>query len=209
MITRLLSHSMAKPIAICLALGALSLFLPSEPSFDPWAWMIWGREILFLDLDTRGGPSWKPLPVMVMVVFAPLSKINDGIPPDLWLVIARAGGLLALYMAFRLAGRLAGGPRAVRYGAGVLAAVALLLTPRWLRYLAHGNEAPVAIFFLLWAIERHLDKRRDHAVILAFLACLLRPEVAPFVGAYGAYLVWKAPNLRRLVRARGLFLPGL
>lgn len=206
---RLLSRPMAVPIAICLALGAVSLLLPSEPSYDPWAWMVWGRELTLLQLDTNGGPSFKPLPVLVTAVVSPLSKVDDGIPPALWLVIARAGGLLALYMAFRLAGRFAGGPRAVRWGAGVLAAVALLLTPLWLRYMAHGNEAPMAIFFLLWGIERHLDGKRNHALILGFLACLLRPEVAPFIGAYGAYLFWKVPELRKLAVGLAIALPVL
>jgi hypothetical protein len=206
---RFLSRPMAMPIAICLALGVVSLLLPSEPSYDPWAWMVWGRELARFDLDTNGGPSFKPLPVLVIAVFSPLSKVNDGIPPAIWLVIARAGGLLALYMAFRLAGRFCGGPRTVRWGAGVLAAVALLLTPLWLRYMAHGNEAPMAIFFLLWAIERHLDAKRNHALILGFLACLLRPEVAPFIGAYGAYLFWKEPGLRKLAVGLAIALPVL
>ncbi len=206
---RFLSRPMVMPIAICLALGAVSLLLPSEPSYDPWAWMVWGRELAMLDLDTNGGPSFKPLPVLVIAVFSPLSKVNDGIPPAIWLVIARAGGLLALYMAFRLAGRFSGGPRAVRWGAGVLAAVALLLTPLWVRYMAHGNEAPMAIFFLLWGIERHLDGKRNHALILGFLACLLRPEVAPFIGAYGAYLFWKFPEQRKLAIGLAIALPVL
>ena len=206
---RFLSRPMAIPIAVCLALGALSLLLPSEPSYDPWAWMVWGRELALFDLDTNGGPSFKPLPVLVIAVFSPLSKINDGIPPALWLVVARAGGLLALYMAFRLAGRLSGGPRGVRWGAGVLAAVALLLTPLWVRYMAHGNEAPMAIFFLLWGIERHLDGKFKFALVLGFLACLLRPEVAPFIGAYGAYLFWKKPEVRKLAIGLAVALPVL
>ena len=111
-------------------------------------------------------------------------------------------------MAFRLAARFSGGPRAVRWGAGVLAAVALLLTPLWVRYMAHGNEAPMAIFFLLWGIERHLDGKRNHALILGFLACLLRPEVAPFIGAYGAYLFWKVPELRKLAVGLGAGAAG-
>jgi hypothetical protein len=116
---------------------------------------------------------------------------------------------LALYMAFRLAGRLTGGPRAVRWGAGALAAVALLLTPLWVRYMAHGNEAPMAIFFLLWGIERHLDAKFKHALVLGFLACLLRPEVAPFIGVYGAYLFWKQPEVRRLAIGLAIALPVL
>ncbi len=37
----------------CLALAALSLLLPSVPTYDPWAWIIWGREVAHLDLVTR------------------------------------------------------------------------------------------------------------------------------------------------------------
>jgi hypothetical protein len=198
-----------KLIAICVALGALSLLLPSEPSYDPWAWLVWGREVAHLDLNTHGGPSWKPLPVLFTTLFSPFSKIGDGIPPALWLVVARAGALLALALAFRLAYRLAGGPRAVRVGAGATAVVALLLTPLWIRYMAHGNEAPMAIAFVFWALERHLDGRRDHALILGFLACLLRPEVFPFLAVYGGLLFWREPAQRRLVVGLALALPVL
>ena len=52
---------MWKLIAACLALGGLSLLVPSEPSYDPLAWLIWGRELAHFHLDTNGGPSWKPL----------------------------------------------------------------------------------------------------------------------------------------------------
>ena len=36
-----------------LALAALSFLIPSAPTYDPWAWIIWGREILHLDLVDR------------------------------------------------------------------------------------------------------------------------------------------------------------
>ena len=65
---------MAKLIAVCVVLGALSLALPSEASYDPWAWLVWGRELAHLNLDTTAGPSWKPLPVLVTALVAPLSK---------------------------------------------------------------------------------------------------------------------------------------
>ena len=112
---------MARPAAACLLLAALSLLGPSEPSYDPWAWLVWGREIGHLTLDTTGGPSWKPLPVALTTLFSPLSALDDRIPPALWVVVARAGALLALVLAFRLAGRLAGGPRVRRGAAGAVA----------------------------------------------------------------------------------------
>src|SRR3954464_8927873 len=91
---------------VVLGLTALSFLAPSTPTYDPWAWIIWGREIVHLDLSTVGGPSWKPLPVLFT---APFSLFGDA-APDLWLVVARAGALLALAMTFRLARRLAAGP---------------------------------------------------------------------------------------------------
>src|SRR4051794_822356 len=44
-----------------LGLAALSFLMPSAPTYDPWSWIIWGREIVHLDLSTVDGPSWKPL----------------------------------------------------------------------------------------------------------------------------------------------------
>ena len=43
---------MAVLLLACLALAALSLLLPSTPTYDPWAWIIWGREITQWDLVT-------------------------------------------------------------------------------------------------------------------------------------------------------------
>lgn len=196
-------------VAGCVGLAALSLLLPSQPSYDPWAWLQWGREIVFLDLDTRNGPSWKPLPVVFTLCFAPLGALGDGVPPALWLVTARAAALLALVLAFRIAWRLSGPDRRVAGAAGIVAGAALLLSPSWLRYMAHGNEAPMAVALMLGAVDRHLDGSRRHSLVLGFLACLLRPEVFPFLAAYGA-ISWRAePAARRLVVGLAVALPVL
>ena len=114
-------------VAACLAVGLLSLLLPSTPTYDPWSWIIWGREILHGDLSTVSGPSWKPLPVLFTI---PFSLTGDA-APDLWLAVARAGGLLAVALAFRVAYRLAPPP----YGwlAGAVAAVGLVLSSYYVR----------------------------------------------------------------------------
>jgi hypothetical protein len=117
--------------AACLALAALAHFLPAEPTYDPWAWISWGREIVHWDLDTRTGPSWKPLPVLFT---APFALLGNSAAPALWLVIARAGALLALVMAFRLARRLAGEPWGI--GAGLVAALALVTSTGFIRDVA-------------------------------------------------------------------------
>ena len=197
---------MWKLIAACLALGGVSLLLPSEPSYDPLAWLIWGRELAHLHLDTTGGPEWKPLPVAFTTLVAPLDEVDHGLPPALWMAVARAGALLALVLAFRLARRLGGGGAAGVLG-GLVAAVALFLTPDWFQFAAHGSEAPLAVALMLWTIERHLDGRPAHAVCLATLACLLRPELVPFLGLYGLWL-WRAEaRLRPLLAGVLVLLP--
>jgi len=185
-------------VAVCLAIAALSLLLPSVPTQDSWAWIIWGRQTLHLALDTMGGSSWKPLPVLFTTPFA----IFGGAAPALWLLVARAGGLLAVFFAYRVAARLAG-PIAGLVAAGGVAAL------DWLRYLGHGNIEPLSTALALAAIDRHLAGRRAQALVLAFLAALGRPEMAPFFALY-ALLVWLTkPERRVLVVALVVAVPVL
>ena len=93
-------------IAGCLAVASVTLLLPSTPTYDPWAWILWGREILHLDLVTEGGPSWKPFPI---VFTTPFAVFGQNIAPYLWIWLARAGGLFGCVMAYRTAHRLIGG----------------------------------------------------------------------------------------------------
>src|SRR5207237_8399656 len=90
---------------LALAVGALSLLIPSTPSYDPWAWIVWGREIVHFKLHTTGGPSWKPLPVVFTTLFAPFGRAA----PDLWLVVARAGAVMAAARGVEVALWLVGG----------------------------------------------------------------------------------------------------
>ena len=183
----------------CLAVAAVSLTVPSAPTYDSWAWLVWGREILHLDLVTLDGPSWKPLPVLFTT---PLALFGDDVAPALWLVVARAGGLLAFAMAFRLAARLAGP------WAGAIATVSLLLADHYLFNLARATTEGMLVAAVLWGIERHLDGHRSQAFLLGFAAALLRPEVWPFWGLYGLWLVYEAwdrrPPWREIALVGGL-----
>ncbi len=194
--------------AACLVLGALSLVLPSEPSYDPWAWLVWGREVGHLHLNTAGGPSWKPFPVAVTAILAPLGGIDSGLPAALWIALTRAASLVALVLAFRLARRLAGGGRAGTL-AGAVAASSLFLLPDWFQLAAQGSDAPMAVALVLWAIERHLDGRVRDAVFLGAVASLLRPELFPFLALYGLYAWRVQPELRRLLAALAAVIPAL
>jgi hypothetical protein len=189
---------MVRAIFVCPALAALSLLGPSEPSFDPWAWLVWGREVGHLSLDITSGPSWKPLPLLLTTPSGPLAALGEDVPPALWIVAARAGGLLATVLAYRVAAQMAGGSSARRRAAGSVAAGALLLTPEWTRYLIHGSEAPLAVALALAAVDRHLNRSRRAAFILGALVCLARPELFGFLILYAA-VVWKRARADRVL----------
>lgn len=189
--------------AVCVGLSVASLALPATLAFDPWAWLVWGREVTGLELDTTGGPSWKPLPVLLTTV---LSVFGD-LAPTLWTVLARAAGLFGLVLAFRLAARFAG-PMA-----GAVAGVLLVLTPdgdpRYLRLVVEAHSAPLSTTLLLWAIDRHLAARYAPALLLATAFALERPEAWPFLGLYALWLWRREPTRRRLIGVALVAVPVL
>jgi hypothetical protein len=177
-------------LAACLALGALSLLLPSAPTYDPYAWLIWGRGLAHLHLVTTGsGTAWKPFPALVAALFSPLGSGAE----DAWLALARAGTLFAIYMTYRLAARIAG------RAAGVAAALTLVLVHEFVRRNAVGNAEGLMTAFGLVAIQLHLDGRRGPAFAAVVAACLIRPETWPFALAYGAWLWVRHDGPRRWV----------
>jgi hypothetical protein len=128
-----------------------------------------------------GAPSWKPLPVLVTTPLA----LAGGAAPALWMLVARAGGLFSLFLAYRLGDRLAG------RAAGVLSVAGLLLSNHWVRSFGHGYTEALATGFLFLAIERALDDRPRQSLVLGGLVILSRPEAWPLLLAYGAFLVWR------------------
>jgi hypothetical protein len=213
----------AVPVAIA-GLAALSLALPFAPLYDPWAWLVWGREVTELDLDTGAGPSWKPLAVMITT---PLALAGDA-APALWLWAARAGWLAAAALAYRLAWRLMFPARVAtglatrlaarrvltgRRFAGALAAigVVLLFDPftSWSRQFAGGLSEPLLVALVLGAVDRGLGARHGQALALAFAAALLRPEVWPLLAVYAVALWRREPRMRRGLVGVAVGLPVL
>ncbi len=187
----------------CAAVAALSLLAPWTPTYDPWAWLIWGREVSGLELDTTAGPAWKPLPVLATTILSPL----DEAAPALWLVIARTGGFLAVVLAFSLAARLV--PGRGRWFAGAVAALGLLATVGFLRGVAGGSSEGLLVALLLLAVDRHLSERHVQAFGLGLGASLLRPEVWPFLLVYALWLWRRDSASRRLVAAGIALVPAL
>jgi hypothetical protein len=193
-------------VLACSALAALSAaLLPTVPSYDPWAWVVWGREVVdpHLSVTVSGGPSWKPLPVILTTVFA----LFGGAAPTLWVIAARAGGLLGVVAAYRLATLLVEG-RAWRATAGIVAAAAVVLTRDWAYYMFRGTSEPMLIGTALWAVERHLAGKRTTAFVLGVGTSLMRPEAWPFVGLYAIWL-WLRDQSFRVPWRRAVIVVGL
>ncbi|HEY8625666.1 MAG TPA: hypothetical protein VIL82_06645 [Solirubrobacteraceae bacterium] len=204
-----------------LLLGAISLLFPSTPSYDPWAWLVWGREILHVNLQTTGGPSWKPLPVLFTTVFSIFGKAE----PDLWLVIARAGALVAVAMVFKLTYRLTRelgsrftetprdldrfSRRAPALLAGLIATLGLVFSGGFISDNALGYSEGLMAALVLIAVEFHIDGKPRHAFAIGFFAALDRPEIWLFWGPYGLWLWWRDPGARKLVFGLFALIPVL
>jgi hypothetical protein len=171
-------------VAAALVVSALSLLAPWAIAFDAWSWIIWGREVTRLGLDTAGGPSWKPLSVVFTTVFA----LFGSAAPALWLIAARAGGLLALGGVAALAHRLAGPV------AAAIAPVLMLVSDWWLFHTYLGNSEGMLAAAAAWAIVAHLDGRHQAALGLGVAAGLIRPEAWPFAGLYALW-AWRRAGM--------------
>jgi hypothetical protein len=221
--TRLPSRKFYLGLAIVtLTIGALSLLIPSTPSYDPWSWLVWSHQIVHGHLTiTSGGTSWKPLPMIFTIPFALFGKAA----PDLWLVVARAGALAAVAMVFRLAFRLTrrvGGlfgeadagldqltTIAPALLAGLIGVVALTLSASggFVSSNALGYSEGFAAALLLISIDRHLDGKPRQTFVVGFFVALDRPEIWLFWGPYGLWLFWKDPGARALVAALFVLIP--
>jgi hypothetical protein len=199
---------------VCLVVAAVSLLIPSTPSYDPWSWLVWSREIVHGQLIiTTGGTSWKPLPMIFTIPFA----LFGGAAPFLWLIVARAGALAAVVMVFRLAFRLTrrvgglfGSPDAGlgRFAtlapallAGCIGAVSLALSASggFVSSNTLGYSEGLATALLLVAIECVLDGRLRAAFFVGFLVALDRPEIWLFWAPLGLWLLWRDPGMRAWV----------
>lgn len=177
-----------------LVLAAVTLpVLPHGIGYDPWSWLIWGREIGHLALDTRhAATAVKPLPIFVDVLFGPAGSAA----PLLWLVVARAGTVLSFALVFRVARRLRG------LLAGAAAAAGLALTDQYLGALTLvGMSEPLTTAAVLAAVDSHLQEQRRATLGFLVIAGLLRPEIWPAAIGYCLWFAWRGSWWRRLLGA--------
>jgi hypothetical protein len=180
-----------------VALATLSLALPYLPVYDPWGWLVWGRELTQLELATAEAMSWKPLPVLID---APLSLLGDA-APKAWLLVARSGWLFAPLLAGCLAARLAGEsagrwrPAAAVLAAGSVALTGDSFTPP-VRQFTGGLSEPLLVALVLGAALAAFERRPAPALWLGVAAALLRPECWPFLAIWVVLVLRAEPRLR-------------
>ena len=170
------------------------------PSYDPWAWLLWGRELLGGGLSTDGGPAFKPLPVAVSALLGLLGTAA----PWAWVVVARAAAVLAAALAWRLGRRLAGGS----VWAGAAAAGSLVLCGRYLGYAASGSSEGLVVALALGAVEAGRAHRPRLALACAVGCGLLRVETWPFLVVAGLLAWRRRPQDRALLLLVALAVPA-
>ena len=199
-------------VGLAVIAAAVSLRLPSTPNYDPWVWVIWGREIVHGQLSTTGGPTLKPLALVFTTIVAPFGSAA----PNMFLAIARAGALTAVALTFLLTTRLsrvATAPLgavgwALALGAGLAAAGGVLLLQSYIYVVAQGYSEGLLLTVLLLAVLRHLDGAPRQTQTLLFAASLDRPEMWPLFIAYGLWLWRVDPGARRQIAClAALILP--
>lgn len=175
-----------------MVVAALSaLVIAPAPAYDAWAWLLWGREVSGFALSTAEGPAFKPLPVAVCAVLSLLGPAA----PFAWVLLARAGAVLAVWLAYR--------------AGGGLAAVAVALCGGFLGYAAGGAETGWTIAFALLAVEAARGGRPRAALLCGVGCALLRVEAWPFLLVAGAVLWRRRPEHRALLVSCALAVPAL
>src|SRR5215211_7267147 len=198
-------------LAILAAVAASPLIVRAAPGYDPWTWLLWGREVASGTLSTADGPAFKPLPVAVCALLAPLGSAA----PVVWVVLVRAAAGAALVLAYRLARdldqpRRGQTPSRVGRGllAGGLAVVGVALAGGFALEASRRGEAPLVIAGALGAIACWRAGRLRAALALGAACALLRVEAWPFLAVAGVVAWRREPGARVLVAALAVAIPA-
>jgi hypothetical protein len=185
-------------VAVLAASVLFVVIVGMRPSYDPYGWLVWGRQVLHWNLNTDGAPSWKPLTFLFTLPYALFGRAALW----LWMVTSVAGTLAGAVFAARIAFRITrnGGVPATRryapYVAGAFAAVGLLGMQTYPHLILIANSDQLNVALCLAAIDAHLSRRPRLALAVLVAAALGRPEVWPFVALYAVWLWLRVPGAR-------------
>ena len=57
-------------IAVLVLAALIVVWARTRPGYDPYGWLVWGRQTIKGALDTNAAPSWKPLPYLFTLPYA-------------------------------------------------------------------------------------------------------------------------------------------
>ncbi|HEX3830938.1 MAG TPA: hypothetical protein VHW04_03145 [Solirubrobacteraceae bacterium] len=189
---------MCVSVAVLAASVLFVVIVGMRPSYDPYGWLVWGRQVLHWNLNTDGAPSWKPLTFLFTLPYALFGRAA----PWLWMVTSVVGTLAGAVFATRIAYRLtqAGGVPATRryapYLAGAFAGIGLLGMQTYPHLILIANSDQLNVALCLAAIDAHLSRRPRLAFAMVVSAALGRPEVWPFAVLYAGWLWLRVPEAR-------------
>jgi hypothetical protein len=115
--------------------------------------------------------------------------------PVAWVLIARAGAVVTVFVAYR--------------AAGALAAAVVALTGAFVAYAASGAETGWTTAFALLAVLAWRDDRPRAALGFGVACALLRVEAWPFLAVAGVVVWRRNPELRGLIALCAVAVPAL
>jgi hypothetical protein len=190
--------TVASAVALLVLSTLIVLWAKTRPGFDPYGWLVWGRQTVAGNLDTNAAPSWKPLPYLFTAPFGLFGHYQLW----LWMITSLAVSLAGAVFAGRIAFRLTvseGEPRWPAFVAAAFAALALLGLSSYWHYMLSSQSDPMIVTLCLAAIDCHLCGRYRLAYTAGALAALGRPEVWLFLGLYTIWAWLRVPSMRRLI----------
>lgn len=170
---------------------------PPALSYDPEAWLVWGRELWGGTLDVTAGPAIKPLPMLIDAGL--VATVGADAAWHVWSLAARA----AVVGAVVVAARLVFGLSRSRTAAAIVAA-AVLATPTMLRGALEGASEPAVLLAILVAARFAASDHLPAAVVVLGVAGLVRPEALVLAGAVLVVAAAQQVRERRDGRLRAL-----
>jgi hypothetical protein len=181
---------------LCLAFAIGFFVYPTYPNYDSYYSMLWGREILDLQLPGFEGfraPTEHPLAIVAGAVLSVFGRSSD----RLWIALTIASFMWLVWGVYKL-GRIAFTPLI-----GAVAA-ALVLTRFDFGFLtARGYIDIPYMALVVWAavLEAQRPRRGTSVLVTLALAGLLRPEAWVLCGMYWLWVFPRASWRQRLAYA--------
>jgi hypothetical protein len=191
--------AVASAVALLVLSTLIVLWAKTRPGFDPFGWLVWGRQTVAGNLNTNAAPSWKPLPYLFTAPFGLFGHYQLWLWMITSLAVSLAGAVFAGRIAYRLTARDASDERWPAYVAAVFAGLALLGLSSYWHYMLSSQSDPMIVTLCLAAIDCHLSGRYRWAYTAGALAALGRPEVWLFLGLYTIWAWLRVPSMRRLI----------